>query len=973
MKGKGLIYLVFLLLFAASVAAQPLTRILDPFQGVDFGTLYQSSYLFIDAIIYLLIFMGLAKFVFTSTYKKHSKPIIIGIGLALTFAMSVFSATTGFNLGSLGNYAALIILFLLIFMIFNVIKTFDADTATSASLGIIIGYSMLRTAFFPLYAWLIQEPLLDALIHIALLVAVIVLIIRLFSLFGRSSSDPESSGEPGVRGENGERGAPGEQGAPGQTRSPEGNGNTQGGGQGEGPSARIRQPSHNHIYQSNDDLILEATISGGTGPYTYEWFVDGGSLLRGHADGGFSNNLGKVHQFARVLQPGNHALVLGVTDSRGMHSQDGVRFSIAELPEIDVQITEPNPTTQRTFRMNEVIPVKFNIRQGQPPYKWIVYLNGANQSHAVASVSNETRTEEIHFMIRPGVKQRESEEYLRKTGDNLLRIEVYDQGRHREQPKVAVTRFRIDDPNNLNIVWLKPEPDEVLYENEPFDLTWQIQNQEYNNQSVFTGNCTINHEGGERYEGLRVEQKGKNGKVGLHLPAGTYYAYLALQDANDQNKRGVSEEKKITVLRRGGPPSDELDIEFREPPKQLDPGTAFPIEFEVRNTHEGKRHGFSGTFTVSLAHQAEPLSTVKITPKSKAWSKENPALYRDQSSTTGFREAGVYILHVTLEEEGTGRKGEAEHVVTVRKGEEPPKEPPQVTINENDTNIYLNQENTLILNNVPKDAAWEKTQVTINNIPLKILASSRSYDKTTVKIILEDLKRSSIKPGKDQKLEIVMPTSTTEIRLTVNVNVSTGKGGTEKDKEGPEKKKKTWLEEIEESVKQVRSGPTKRKFHHSAPSFAADLVNRPASLGFLRHIEGSLLGAAKTIALIRQEEKRFKKEDFSYFTFAFNMMSHDIETLRTFQTYRERIKEICKLLNIPISGKDIEQAMRRGQSVYRDAKKSGKKPPEEEKTFVQLYVTVWTFYIRYVHFYRAAYTLQRRFKKALKDIQHSRV
>jgi len=160
MKQKLMIYLVFVLVFASCVFANPLDNVMDPFRNVDFGSFYENASSFIDAFLFLLIFMGLAKFVFSKTYKKSSKPIIVGVGLALTFAAAFFEYQYNVNLGMLGPFAVFLVILSVIFLLFTLFKTTTNDNTLSTAIAILVGYAILRT-FEPVYVWMTQVPFMQ--------------------------------------------------------------------------------------------------------------------------------------------------------------------------------------------------------------------------------------------------------------------------------------------------------------------------------------------------------------------------------------------------------------------------------------------------------------------------------------------------------------------------------------------------------------------------------------------------------------------------------------------------------------------------------------------------------------------------------------------------------------------------------------------------------------------------------------------
>lgn len=194
----GMFAVFFIVLSVQSVyAIDILDSVLKPFRGTDVGKLYDTYSLFIDAILYLLLFLGLAQMVYVKAYgKKEGKIVAIAVALALAFSMAWMESNTGFRLGSLMPIGAIILIFVLFVLLFNLFQGIFNDTGASFSLAFLIMYAFLMSAFKPLYDWLeAHAPLLAALIQIAMIISFIILIIKLVGMFkGGDSKDTPSLG-----------------------------------------------------------------------------------------------------------------------------------------------------------------------------------------------------------------------------------------------------------------------------------------------------------------------------------------------------------------------------------------------------------------------------------------------------------------------------------------------------------------------------------------------------------------------------------------------------------------------------------------------------------------------------------------------------------------------------------------------------------------------------------------------------------
>jgi len=138
----------------------PINQILEPFREIDIASIYQQNYLFIDFFIYLFIFVGLSKFVFSKRFSgRGGKAISIGIGIVLSLGMSVFSYTTGFRLGSFGPVAAVILVILVGMLMFRFIRQIGGNTVNSGIASFIVTYFLMRSVTPEIYDWMAENQL----------------------------------------------------------------------------------------------------------------------------------------------------------------------------------------------------------------------------------------------------------------------------------------------------------------------------------------------------------------------------------------------------------------------------------------------------------------------------------------------------------------------------------------------------------------------------------------------------------------------------------------------------------------------------------------------------------------------------------------------------------------------------------------------------------------------------------------------
>ena len=103
----------------------------------------------------------------------------IGLSVALSFGMSLYSRSTGFNLTQLAPIAAIIFIGLIGLVIFSLVNQFGGNSVKSSMIAYIIVYALVRTAFPEIYHWLILSKIggwLDA----AFIIIIPVLLFQLF-------------------------------------------------------------------------------------------------------------------------------------------------------------------------------------------------------------------------------------------------------------------------------------------------------------------------------------------------------------------------------------------------------------------------------------------------------------------------------------------------------------------------------------------------------------------------------------------------------------------------------------------------------------------------------------------------------------------------------------------------------------------------------------------------------------------------
>ncbi len=175
----------------------------SPFSYFDIAQLYLSAPYLWDTIIYLCIFLGLASYVFTSTsnFGKKGKPVAIGLGLALTLSMVMWTYNNGWNLGSAQLAILPLTVLGLVFFVFlyRVLHDFlGLPRHCSFAISYLFVYSGVSAMYAnPLQNAFTRAPTIEVLLAITMLIAIGTLIWCFISIFPKSNSDDSTSGGNG--------------------------------------------------------------------------------------------------------------------------------------------------------------------------------------------------------------------------------------------------------------------------------------------------------------------------------------------------------------------------------------------------------------------------------------------------------------------------------------------------------------------------------------------------------------------------------------------------------------------------------------------------------------------------------------------------------------------------------------------------------------------------------------------------------
>ena len=202
---KFWIILGMFLLSLTSVYSQSILDPLNIFQGINLAAFYAQNNLWIDAVIYFIIFIGVATVTIGKKFEgSGGKAIVIGIGLALSFGITYFTASIDFSLAQLGPWALILFMILIAYTIFSAIRYMGEDS------------SLVAVAIAYIFVWLmlnfvlkeVMETYLGELVGWGWLIFAVSLIYVLvhFVKLLRGSGERRSSSDGGNVGDGGNSG-----------------------------------------------------------------------------------------------------------------------------------------------------------------------------------------------------------------------------------------------------------------------------------------------------------------------------------------------------------------------------------------------------------------------------------------------------------------------------------------------------------------------------------------------------------------------------------------------------------------------------------------------------------------------------------------------------------------------------------------------------------------------------------------------
>jgi len=163
-----------IILFLPVVQGGLLDDALSPLMDLDFETFYAKYWGVIDAIIFTIIFVGLAQLTLGRKFGegRGSRALVVGVGVALALALVATEQQMGFSLIQFGPYAASIFVILAASVLYYLLKILGIGGTSSFATSYVVIYFLLRSVIPNFFGFLQHSaPGLHALISLGALIA----------------------------------------------------------------------------------------------------------------------------------------------------------------------------------------------------------------------------------------------------------------------------------------------------------------------------------------------------------------------------------------------------------------------------------------------------------------------------------------------------------------------------------------------------------------------------------------------------------------------------------------------------------------------------------------------------------------------------------------------------------------------------------------------------------------------------------
>jgi hypothetical protein len=127
--------------------------------GYSFQDMYYTYGYLIDAVLFLVIFLSIGKIVFIKHFGQHAKPLYVGIGIFLAFALLLWEERNGIYLLEYAGPAGIVLLLMIIMLFFIRVLMALGMHAWLASLLVLLGVYFGVIQQVPMFEYAFDELL----------------------------------------------------------------------------------------------------------------------------------------------------------------------------------------------------------------------------------------------------------------------------------------------------------------------------------------------------------------------------------------------------------------------------------------------------------------------------------------------------------------------------------------------------------------------------------------------------------------------------------------------------------------------------------------------------------------------------------------------------------------------------------------------------------------------------------------------
>ena len=156
----------------------------------SFNNFYDNYSIWIDLIIFIIIFVSIARVSLGRTEmfsQGPGKTLAIAIGIALAISAAVFEGNSGFRLSEIGPWALALVILIIGYMVYKIAEGIGFGSIQSIAAGLVVGYVLLISVGTEIIQELTSQwTILQTIFSILQIAFVIGIFLLIYGVFTRS-------------------------------------------------------------------------------------------------------------------------------------------------------------------------------------------------------------------------------------------------------------------------------------------------------------------------------------------------------------------------------------------------------------------------------------------------------------------------------------------------------------------------------------------------------------------------------------------------------------------------------------------------------------------------------------------------------------------------------------------------------------------------------------------------------------------